>query len=1640
MFLGFNSYGSHILGGEIFYDHVNGNTYQFTLILYLECGGVDETSALITAVPKNGGNNVSATFPRQSVGFVDDTYILNPCLSPPSSSCVRKAVFVGNLNLAPGTGGWDVYYEQFARSAALANITSPDLYSSIYFCEVPDPTDPNVLVPNNSPRFNFDPPTSLCVDDFFNYNHSAIDPDGDLVTYTLCDPKGNLQASVGNGPPYPNVPFCCGYTANDPMAATVPIAIDPNTGNLSGEPNTLGKWVFSICYVEERNGQVISTGTRDYVFSVTNCSPVVPNPQVVAQSTATTSGFCGNLTVEFNNASSNALVYFWDFGDPDTLGDTSRLENPTWQYDTAGVYDVMLVANPGSACADTVYSTFQVYPGTDAKFTAPGPQCDNGHSFDFAVTDYNEGEEVEWDFGAGTPSISNDTTPTGVTFPGPGTYPVTLTVTNPTCTTSVTKDVTILASAIPFYNRPDPQCIDNNSFGFLGNGANGPGSSYNWDFGPNAIPASSSNQNAVGVRFNSTGWQKVTLYITDASGCVGEYIDSVLVTNPPAPSFAPTDTQCQNISKYVFTNTGTYGPTATFSWNFGNQGLPNSASTESVDSVHFASSGNHVVTLSVTEYGCTETYQDTIYVADAPFAFIYPENNQCFLNQDFDLEGGGIYGPGAKFLWVLGPNASVDSVTTLNVNDVTFDTTGTFNLQFEVQESGCTDVFIVPVSVTDKPTAGFPAVGNKCLSDGPFDFINSGTFGPDATFAWDFDANATPLTATTRDVLGVNWSAPGTYDVCLTVSENGCDTTYCETIELTPAPSASYSPVVPQCVNNNSYDFTNTGTYGGTAVYNWYFEGSATPTSNLENPTGITFNNVGLNEVRLEITENNCTDVYRDSVLITAEPTPFYSVPAVQCEDNNSFSFNAGGGYGNNASFKWDFGPDANIDSTFTQNPTGISFGSAGMHPVQLTISENGCSRTYIDSVEVSPRPVPFYQDPAKGCVSSNSYSFNSAGTNGNNATYTWDFGTNAIPAQSSASNPSGVVFNTVGNHLVQLSVSENGCTYTYTDTVFITAAPVASTPAQADQCVSINSFDFMGQGSYGPDATFAWDFGPDATPNTSSNLDEIGVSFNTVGSHNITFSITENGCTDTYPLTVNITAAPGSDFQPHAPQCISGNSFNFQTLGLYGTGATFNWDFGPNANQASSVQENPNNISFNTLGWHTVSLTVTENGCPSTYVDSVEITASPVASFVQQPNICVNAGGLDFVQNGSSGSNASYSWDFGSSASQPTSTDANPTNIDFTTVGSHPVTLTITENGCTDTYTQNINVTASPIANYVRPIVQCESNNSFNIAAAGTFGSDATFDWDFGPMATPSTSTNQNVNGVSYQAGGDYPVTLTITENGCTHTYVDTFKVVPEPVAAFSANQTGCVPFTVSFNNQSSAANDVTYLWTFGDGTTSTDVNPVKVYDFPGTFNVSLEVISAEGCIGTYELVEPNFIEAFPTPTAGLDVIPSDVINIFDPAIEIVDLSYGGNSQDVFFSNGLPIGTLPTTFVFQDTGTYVLNQIVRNSDGCTDTLQRTIRVDPQFQFFAPSAFSPNEDNVNDEYLQGGYGIKTYQLSIYTRWGELIFTSDDIKEGWNGIDTKTGEKAQQDTYIYRTDIVDSFGVTHTFRGEVVLFR
>jgi gliding motility-associated-like protein len=417
-----------------------------------------------------------------------------------------------------------------------------------------------------------------------------------------------------------------------------------------------------------------------------------------------------------------------------------------------------------------------------------------------------------------------------------------------------------------------------------------------------------------------------------------------------------------------------------------------------------------------------------------------------------------------------------------------------------------------------------------------------------------------------------------------------------------------------------------------------------------------------------------------------------------------------------------------------------------------------------------------------------------------------------------------------------------------------------------------------------------------------------------------------------------------------------------------------------------------------------------------------------------------VNCTGLTITFSENSTNASNYYWNFGDPTTTADTSNLTSPVYTYPSNGTYIVTLIVNPGAfCADTDTVHITVTVPPTVQFPVPPPQCITGNSFNFQATGNFTGAATFVWNFGPHATPSSSTVVDPQNIVYDSSGYFPVTVTVTENGCTGTYTDSVLVYPIPKAGFAATPlSGCVPYTVQFSDSSITGTPAAYLWDFGDGGTSTLANPIHTYTDTGVFDVMLIITTNSGCIGIDTFFVPGMVTVHPIPTAGFSVTATSV-SIFAPFIGTIDESFNNDSCVMDFGDGFVTSDCNFTHTYWNYGNYNITQVVYNQFGCTDTMVIPIEVRPEHRFFIPNTFTPNGDGLNDIFLPAILGATDYHFMIFDRWGELIFETYDVNQGWDG--RYKGNKCQEDVYVWKidyTNVVDES--SQRLIGHVNLIR
>lgn len=437
----------HLVGGELTYECLGGNQYRVNLIIYRDCNAqgaapFDQRAAIFLRDPNTQdyieSPNNSGLFTILADLNASDTIRVpinddGLCTDYIPDICVSRAIYSYILNLEPRSGGYEVIHQRCCRNSSIVNISLPDETGSTYSLFIPHEDN---SCDNSSPFFNNFPPIVICDGYPIYFDHSATDPDGDSLVYSLCTPSdgafpdcpGNpVYAQQGEGPyvghnfcttltgdwdgiipsPIGSVNWLGGYSTDDPLGnPNDPLTIDPVTGLLTGTPDGEGQYVVGICVEEYRNGVLIESKIRDFQFNVTACDLIRAVPDADAEEISP--GVfqitnCDDFTLVFDNQSVNATEFAWDFGVAGTNTDVSDLEFPTFTYPDTGTYNIQLVATNGSACIDTANLILKLYPTFETDFLFDTQICshDPFQFTDVTQTTFGVVDSWYWDFGGG---------------------------------------------------------------------------------------------------------------------------------------------------------------------------------------------------------------------------------------------------------------------------------------------------------------------------------------------------------------------------------------------------------------------------------------------------------------------------------------------------------------------------------------------------------------------------------------------------------------------------------------------------------------------------------------------------------------------------------------------------------------------------------------------------------------------------------------------------------------------------------------------------------------------------------------------------------------------------------------------------------------------------------------------------------------------------------------------------------------------------------------------------------------------------------------------------------------------------------------------------------------------------------------
>lgn len=378
---------------------------------------------------------------------------------------------------------------------------------------------------------------------------------------------------------------------------------------------------------------------------------------------------------------------------------------------------------------------------------------------------------------------------------------------------------------------------------------------------------------------------------------------------------------------------------------------------------------------------------------------------------------------------------------------------------------------------------------------------------------------------------------------------------------------------------------------------------------------------------------------------------------------------------------------------------------------------------------------------------------------------------------------------------------------------------------------------------------------------------------------------------------------------------------------------------------------------------------------------------------------------------------------------------------VTFPGVGTYTGELRLNEGtDCGDTAFIRVNVYPDITADFSFEYDTCVAG-PVQFTDLSTTGACCLTDWDWS-FGEGGVSNQQNPR-YNYRIPGNLPVTLTVRDtNQCVESVTKNLSYFPVPsliVIAPSAFD-GCAPADIFFDNLSFPI-DTTYdiNWSFGDGGSSTAISPFYTYENPGTYTVDVSITSPIGC--ETDTTFGELITVQPSPEAGFSYAPEEPSNI-QPTVRFQDASSGAIAWRWDFGTNFNSNIPSPTYTFPDTGRYTVNQIVTHQSGCQDTATAIIDIFPEVRYFLPNAFTPNNDAKNDIYLGEGLmeGASNFRMTIWNRWGELVFETDDPLEGWNGRKLNNGRESPNGVYVVMVSYNEPRGDLIELKGYATLIR
>ncbi len=1192
---------------------------------------------------------------------------------------------------------------------------------------------------------------------------------------------------------------------------------------------------------------------------------VNPSPGISASSNSPVQGG-DNLNLTENGGTAVA----WQWSGPN--GFSSTESNPTITNvtgDATGFYNVVVTDDNGCTAEEEIFAVVAVGPIT---VYSNSPLCEGE---DLMLNEIG-GQAISWQWEGPNGFNSSDQFPiiAGINPSQAGTYSVTIT---DDIGTTHTADLNVEVGNVPdaMVAASITEMCQGGTIELMETGGNA--TEWTWT-GPAGFQSGNQNPNFVNANSNNSGNYTVT--VSNDNGCTASADINITVFPNPEINIETSDLLCEGANIQLNENGG-----AALSWQWsGPGGFQSSIQNPQITNANTALSGTYAVSIT-DDNNCSDSADINLIVNPLPMV---QANNNSPVCENTTLQLEETQGDGIAWSWV-GPGGLSSDQQNPFFDDIPGSAAGVWTVMV-TDGNGCANSAQTPVQIDDAPSIAAMGADEVCLGEA-VQFSESG--GEAQSWQWT-GPNGFSSSEQNPELTDVPLNASGLYAVEITGS-NGCIAEADLNLMVHALPNAAIQSISPPCEGADLELEEN-----GNDATSWLWNGPNGFASMEQNPVlgNIDASNSGLYEVLIE-DANGCANTV--SLNIDVFPTPEIEMNGngPLCEGDDLMLTESAG---DAVDWVWE-GP--NFFLSTQQNPvlTGVIPNDGGLY--ELTITDaNGCTASASLDIPVNSLPVLEIDDL------DNFYCFD------NNSTVL----ISGTPVDGNFSINSAQGLNDLGNGTAELVLTDlvpgdYWITYSFTD-INGCANSIDSTVTRRDLVnidIGSNAVNCEGEDlelTETGGSAVNWDWtGPNSFTSNDQNPVISNVPLASGGIYSVVIS-DDVGCTNSDMLTINIFPQPNIAISSNDPLC-EGTDLNLMETG----GDAIDWQWtGPSGFNSNEQSPSIFSATLNATGDYILTITGS-NGCTAEQTQSILINALPQVDFLNlEDGYCQNLATPSIINSNQSGGIFTISGGQGLNDNGNGSAELFP---EILPVGTYELTFSFTDvNNCSAETTQNLEIYDTPDVVAEMDGIPCNEQEHFTLLETG--GDGSTWEWS-GPSGFSSTEQNPTLS-----TGGDvnglYTVLIT-DDQGCTN--LDSIDIELVDGSSFISNfliaGTACAGDTVHLIEASETTLIPTAIfWDLGDGNTSTDRDPVHIYENAGDYMIQVEVFDeACGNLSIEKLIEvqncrrtaepDQIIEAsvFPNPTSGdfrLNVLLSEkesiLIEIFDAQGQLIQLHRNHNQS----------------------------------------------------------------------------------------------------------------------------------------------